>query len=309
MQNVLIKTICLSGLRTSPRPPREMPPLHQCILSLGMKRILTALVLIPLVLAAALLGQLWLVTLVSAAAAVLAGWEFLALTERKGAKPPIIAVLVALLALFAGGYEWPDQSTAILGLLSLALLVYCTFSSPVERVMADASASIFCLLYTGFTLTALPALREQTNGPSLLIFLLCVVWAGDIAAYYMGRALGRHKLAPTLSPNKTWEGALGSVAGSLLAAGGLVSLAHWLAQWDSSKLSFPDDLWYWLTVAVAVNVAAQLGDLTESALKRSAGVKDSGNLLPGHGGMLDRIDALLLAAPVLWYAQIIHQRF
>jgi phosphatidate cytidylyltransferase len=274
-----------------------------------MKRILTALALIPLVLAAALLGPLWLVTLVAAATAVLAGWEFLALTERKGAKPPLIAVLVAILALFAGGYELPDQSTAIFGLLSLALLVYCTFRSPVERVMADASASIVCLLYAGFTLTALPALREQSNGPSLLIFLLCVVWAGDIAAFYTGRTLGRHKLAPTLSPNKTWEGALGSVAGSLLAADGLVSLAHWLAQWDSARLSYPDDLWYWLTVAVVVNVAAQVGDLAESALKRSAGVKDSGNLLPGHGGMLDRIDALLLAAPVLWYAQIIHQRF
>lgn len=274
-----------------------------------MKRILTALVLIPLVLAIGLLGPIWLVTLLSAAAAVLAGWEFLALTERKGAKPPLVAVLVALLALFAGGYEWPEQSTAILGLLSLALLVYCIFRSPVERVMADASASIFCLLYTGFTLTTLPALRAQSNGPSLLIFLFCVVWAGDIAAYYIGRALGRHKLAPTLSPNKTWEGALGSVAGSLLVAGGLVSLAHWMAQWDAARLSFPDDLWYWLTVAVVVNVAAQVGDLTESALKRSAGVKDSGTLLPGHGGMLDRIDALLLAAPVLWYAQIIHQRF
>src|ERR1700691_756869 len=139
-----------------------------------MKRILTALVLIPLVLALAFLGPLWLVTLASAGVAAVAGWEFLGLTERKGAKPPLVAVLVAILVLFAGGYELPDQSTAILGLLSLALLVYCTFRSPVERVMADASASIFCLLYVGFTLTALPALREESNGPSLLIFLLCM---------------------------------------------------------------------------------------------------------------------------------------
>jgi phosphatidate cytidylyltransferase len=274
-----------------------------------MKRILTALVLIPLVLVIGFLGPLWLITLVTAGLAVLAGWEFLAITERKGAKPPFIAVLVAILALFAAGYEWPDQSTAILGSLGLALLVYCTFRSPVERVMADASASIFCQLYVGFTLTALPALREESNGPSLLIFLLCVVWAGDIAALYVGRALGRHKLAPALSPNKTWEGALGSVVGSLLAAGGLFELANWLAQWDSAKLSYPDEIWYWLVLAVGVNCAAQVGDLTESALKRSAGVKDSGTLLPGHGGVLDRIDALLLAAPVLWYAQVIHQRF
>jgi phosphatidate cytidylyltransferase len=218
-------------------------------------------------------------------------------------------VLVAILGLFIGTFEWPDQTTAVLGVLSLGLLVYCTFRSPVERMMPEAAISIFCLFYVGFTLVALPALREQANGPSLVAFLLCVVWAGDIAALYVGRAWGRHKLAPSLSPNKTWEGTLGSVAGSLLVTGGLLGLAAGLAQWDSTKLSYPEDVWYWLVLAVVVNVAAQVGDLAESALKRSAGVKDSGSLLPGHGGVLDRIDALLLAAPVLWYAQLIHQRF
>jgi phosphatidate cytidylyltransferase len=126
----------------------------------------------------------------------------------------------------------------------------------------------------------------------------------------VGRAWGRHKLAPTISPNKSWEGSLGSLAGSLLATGILIGLASFiLAQWNSAKLSFPDDIWYWLVLALVVNVAAQVGDLAESALKRSAGVKDSGSLLPGHGGVLDRVDALLLAAPVLWYALLIHQRF
>jgi phosphatidate cytidylyltransferase len=126
----------------------------------------------------------------------------------------------------------------------------------------------------------------------------------------VGRTLGRHKLAPRLSPNKTWEGAIGSVAGSLLAVGVLLALEHLLAvRFDSAKLSYPEDVWYYLVLAVVVNVAAQVGDLAESALKRAVGVKDSGTLLPGHGGVLDRIDALLLAAPVLWYAQVIHQRF
>jgi phosphatidate cytidylyltransferase len=137
-----------------------------------------------------------------------------------------------------------------------------------------------------------------------------VVWAGDIAALYIGRPFGRHKLAPTLSPNKTWEGAIASIAGSLLVAGGLLELSSYLARWNSVALSYADDVWwYWLILAVIVNIAAQVGDLAESALKRSAGVKDSGTLLPGHGGVLDRIDALLLAAPALWYAQLIHQRF
>lgn len=276
-----------------------------------MKRVLTAVILIPLVLLLVFLpaGWQWLFTLAVAGVAVLAAWEYVGLAEKEGFMPPRIAVAVALVALFVGSSLWPDWTAAIFGILSLALLVYCTFLSSVERVMADASASVFCLLYIGLTLNALPALREQTNGPSLVAFLLCVVWAGDIAALYVGRAFGRHKLAPTLSPNKSWEGALGSVLGSLLVTGGLLGLAALLQKHDSAILSYPDDAWYWLLLAVVVNVAAQVGDLVESALKRSAGVKDSGTLLPGHGGVLDRIDALLLAAPVLWYAQIVHLRF
>ncbi len=289
-----------------------------------MKRVLTALVLIPIVLVLVFLGPRWqwLFTLAVAAVAAMAGWEYMALSRRCGANPPRIATMVALLALFAVNFEWPDLTPALFGILGLALLVYCTFFKPVAETIADASASIFCLLYTGLTLIALPSLREEANGPSLLVFLLCVVWSGDTAAYYAGRAWGRHKMAPSLSPGKTWEGAIASVAGSAVIAAVLVSVAtimqepsnsavlSWLERtFPSAVLSYPDEMLYWLVLAVVINVAAQVGDLAESALKRSAGVKDSGNLLPGHGGVLDRIDALLLAGPVLWYAQVIHQRF
>jgi phosphatidate cytidylyltransferase len=129
-------------------------------------------------------------------------------------------------------------------------------------------------------------------------------------------------MAPKLSPGKSWEGAIASVAGSVLIGAVLVSLAtvmqepsnsaivSWLERvFPSAVLAYPDEIWYWVGLAAVINVAGQVGDLAESALKRSAGVKDSGNLLPGHGGVLDRIDALLLAGPVLWYAQVIHQRF
>jgi phosphatidate cytidylyltransferase len=276
-----------------------------------MKRVLTALILIPLVLALVFMGPRWhwLFMLATACVAAMAAWEFLAMADRGGAKPPRIAVILAVVLLFVGNYQWPDQSTAILGILCLALLIYCTFSSPVERMMPDVAISILCLFYTGFTLAALPALHDLGNGPSLVTFLFCVVWAGDIAALYVGRAWGRRKLAPSLSPNKTWEGTLGSLVGSLLAAGALLGLASYLETWDSARISYPEDVWYWLILAVVVNVAAQVGDLVESAFKRSVDVKDSGSLLPGHGGVLDRIDALLLAAPALWYAQLIHLRF
>jgi phosphatidate cytidylyltransferase len=279
-----------------------------------MKRVLTALILIPVVLLLVFLWpqSSWLFTLAVAAVAALAAWEFLGLAQNSGATPPRIAVLVAILALFACNLIWDqrDHTAAIVVVLSLALLVYCTFFRPVDMMLADASTSIFCFLYIGTTLITLPSLREEANGPSLVAFLLCAVWAGDMAALYVGRAWGRHKMAPSLSPNKTWEGALGSIAGSLLVTGALLGLAHLLmAQWNRAWLSYPEDLWYWLGMAVIINIAAQVGDLAESALKRSAGVKDSGSLLPGHGGVLDRIDALLLATPVLWYALLIHQRF
>ncbi len=289
-----------------------------------MKRLITAAVLIPVVLVLVFLGPRWqwLFTLAVAAVAALAGWEYLGLSRRCGANPPRIATMTALLALFAVNFEWPDLTPALFGILGLGLLVYCTFFKPVEETIADASASIFCLLYTGLTLIALPSLHEQANGPSLVVFLLFVVWAGDTAAYYAGRAWGRHKMAPKLSPGKTWEGAIASVVGSVAIAAALVGLASLMQEpansavlsslertFPSAVLSYPDEIWYWLVLAVIVNAAGQIGDLSESALKRSAGVKDSGSLLPGHGGVLDRIDALLLAGPVLWYAQVIHQRF
>jgi phosphatidate cytidylyltransferase len=277
-----------------------------------MKRVLTAAVLIPLVLVLVFLGPRWqwLFTLLTAVVASLASWEYLTLARLKGAEAPRLAVAIAILALFTATFLWPDQVASILGIISLTLLLVCTFSSPIARVLPDATNAVFCLIYTGFTLISLPALHAQHNGPSLVVFLLCVVWAGDIAALYIGRPFGRRKLAPTLSPNKTWEGSIASIAGSLLAAGGLLGISEYLAGWNSVALSYADEIWwYWLVLAVIVNIAAQVGDLAESALKRSAGVKDSGTLLPGHGGILDRIDALLLAAPALWYAQLIHQRF
>lgn len=280
-----------------------------------MKRVLTALVLIPIVLVLVFLPPHWqpLFTAATALVAALAAWEYMGLAKQTGANPPRVAVFIATLLLFAAWWQWqdPDQFLPAYGMLCIALLIYCTFASPIDRVLSDATSAIFCLFYTGLTLTAIPALREQTNGPSLVLFLLCTVWAGDIAALYAGSAFGRHKLAPSISPKKSWEGSIASVAGSVVVAAGLLEVGDLItAHWNSAALSYSEDSWgYWLALAVILNVAAQVGDLAESALKRSAGVKDSGSMLPGHGGILDRIDALLLAAPVLWYAQLIHHRF
>jgi phosphatidate cytidylyltransferase len=270
-----------------------------------MKRILTAVVLIPLVIVLVFLGPDWLVTLAAGLVALLAAWEYLGIAQAAGSNTPRIPVLLAIAFLFAFSFLWPDKLVATLGALSLGLLIYCAFSVPVADVLQAAANAVFCLMYTGFTLIALPALRSSEDGKSLVIFLLFAVWTGDVVALYVGRGLGKHKLAPKLSPNKTWEGAIGSVIGSLLITVLLMELAVQLARRDILTLSYPGTMFHWLLLALLVNVAAQVGDLAESGLKRSAGVKDSGTLLPGHGGVLDRIDALLLAAPVLWYAQVI----
>lgn len=276
-----------------------------------MQRILTAIVLIPLVLVVIFLSPRWplLLMCVVFAVSALALWEYLGLADAMGAKTPRIAVLVCLAILMAAIFTRPDLMASFTGALALALLILCAFRSPVNRVLADTAGSVFGLIYIGLSMSTLYLLSTQDNGPSLLLFLFLAVWSGDVAALYIGRAFGKRRLAPTLSPNKTWEGGVASVAGSVLITLLLLWVAQQLTAHSVEALFYPGTTAHWIGLAVLVNVGAQVGDLVESALKRGAGVKDSGHLLPGHGGMLDRIDALLLAAPLLWYAQLAQQSF
>lgn len=265
--------------------------------------------LIPLVLLLIFSNRFWLITLVAAAVAELAAWEYLGLADASGSKTPRVVVCLSIAALFACTFWRPDYVAPLIGALTFILFIVCAFRSPLPRVLPDTAYSVFGLLYIGLSFTTLPLLSAQENGPSLLLFLFLVVWSGDVVALYTGRAFGRRKLSPSISPNKTWEGSLGSVAGSVGVALLLLWLAASLARRNVDYLSYPGPVVHWVLLAVLLNIAAQVGDLIESAIKRGAGVKDSGSLLPGHGGVLDRIDALLLAAPVLWYAQLAQQSF
>jgi phosphatidate cytidylyltransferase len=274
-----------------------------------MKRVTTAAVLIPLVLLLLLKGSGFWVVALAALVAELAAWEYFSIADSHGSRIPLPLVLVSIAILFAATFRSPSLILPAIGGCSLVLLVFCSFRSPLERVLPDTAFSIFGLLYCGLTLATVPLLWFQQDGPSMLIFLFCIVWTGDIAALYIGRRFGRTKLAPHISPNKSWEGSAGSLAGSLLIAAGLVALSRALENRSIHTLHFAGSLAHWLVLAVLLNIFAQVGDLVESAIKRWAGVKDSGTMLPGHGGILDRIDALLLAAPALWYAQWIQQYF
>jgi len=289
-----------------------------------LKRIATAVVLIPIVLALVLRAPIPLLAVVAAIVALLTIHEFLKLTESYGVQPLrwptyiFVAVFFVLLSLNMGD-EKPLLATAgfvyALGFAAaIAPFVFLTIAMRREQLSSGypaAAASVFAFTYIALPLGMLVQLRQQWAGAFYLLYLLLVVWAGDIFAYFIGRSIGRHLMSPRISPKKTWEGAAASILASV--AIGWLMFAH--AEQISSTLfragliGRRDGMFGLekpamvpiLLLTVALNIAAQLGDLVESLIKRGAGVKDSGALLPGHGGMLDRIDALLFAAPVLWY--------
>lgn len=173
-----------------------------------------------------------------------------------------------------------------------------------------AAASSFAFAYIAIPMALLVQIRQQPAGAILVIFTLLVVWSGDIFAYFVGKAIGRHKMSPEISPNKTWEGAVASVVASVVIGtlwfqnGAAIStwfLQHGLIERRDGMFGLQQpSLLVIVVLSAIVNIAAQLGDLVESLIKRGAGVKDSGTILPGHGGMLDRVDAMLFAVPVVW---------
>lgn len=287
-----------------------------------MKRVLTAVVLIPLVLLAVFRAPAPLFAAIVAAVAVLAAREFVDLAKHYNVTPfgmPTYAGVVLIFAvLIIRTAQTPTIATETLFYITFATAVFGTFLYLVvgmlRRDLATsypaAAASVFAIGYTTIPLLLLANLRQQWAGAFLILYLFLVVWTGDTAAYYVGRAIGRHKMAPRISPGKTWEGGIASFLASI-GVGVLVFnyaqqisegllIAHLLDRWQGYFAPAPP-VSEIIVLSAFINITAQLGDLVESLLKRGAGVKDSGALLPGHGGMLDRIDALLFAVPVLWF--------
>jgi phosphatidate cytidylyltransferase len=174
----------------------------------------------------------------------------------------------------------------------------------------SAAASVSAFAYIVLPMTLLIEIRQMAAGAIWVIYTLLVVWAGDIFAYFVGKAVGRHRMSPAVSPKKTWEGAIASVAASVIvgtlwfqhAPGVSAALlrAGLIGRRDGIFALEHPQLLPIIVLSAIVNLAAQFGDLVESLIKRGAGVKDSGSILPGHGGMLDRIDAMLFAVPVVW---------
>ena len=265
-----------------------------------MSRIITALIVLPVLVASILIS--WLAPLFVALALtsmVLGLYEFWLLARRRGIKPDVVVGFAGAAALFTvfyfdRPYEAPVLLLLILPALTIAALVALMLrGAPFENMIASVGATVLGVMYVAFLGGHLVAVRmgfEQQRAAHLLSFFFLVIMGSDTGAYYTGRALGRHKLAPKISPGKTWEGALGGMAASLLMA---AAAHYWFFPELSLKVALP--------LAALMNVLGVLGDLTESALKRGAGAKDAAQILPGHGGLLDRLDSLLFNAPVIYY--------
>ena len=270
-----------------------------------MNRIITAAVALPILIASIIYPPLkFLFVALAVAAIVIALYEFWFLSKRVGAKPDVVVGYAATAAmLVAFFYDLPVLLVVIIPAFIIAAFVAEMLrGAPFDKMILSVGSTVLGVLYVamlgGHLISARTGFAEHAPGypesysisTHLLSFFFLVLMCSDTGAYYTGRALGRHKLAPNISPGKTWEGAVGGMAASLL----LAALAHF---WFFRELSLVAAL----ALAAVMNVLGVVGDLTESALKRGAKAKDAAQILPGHGGFLDRLDSLLFNAPLIYY--------
>ena len=267
-----------------------------------MARVVTAVILLPILVVSIIIPKLDLLFVLLAAAAMIGAlFEFWMLARKQQIRADRAAGLLGAVALFTifyftqpGGLPDPLMIQLILILLTIGSLTAAMLrGAPFDRMITSVGVTVLSVMYIvllGGHLIALRVGFAPQLSKHLLSFFFLVIMGADAAAYYGGRAFGRHKLAPNISPGKTWEGAIAGMLASLLLAAG----AHY---WFFPELPTK----FALILAALMNLVSVMGDLTESALKRSAGAKDTAHVLPGHGGILDRIDSLLFNAPVVYY--------
>ena len=284
------------------QPPKTKPKQILGGLPPAIARIITAAVLLPVLIVSILFAKLALLFVVLAGAALIAAMiEFWILARKQQIRADVVAGLLSAVALLTIFYFTQPGRLPDLLMLQLILLLLTAGTltaamlrgAPFERMIVSVGVTVLSVMYVALLGGHLIAVRvgfEPVLSRHLLGLFFLLLMGSDSAAYYGGRMFGRHKLAPSISPGKTWEGAIAGMLASLL----LAAAAHY---WFFLDLP----LKFAMPLAAVMNIVGVLGDLTESALKRSAGAKDTAQILPGHGGVLDRIDSLLFNAPVIYY--------
>jgi len=255
-----------------------------------VRRLLSTLILLPLFVWMVADGPVWVFGAVMVLAGALGQWEFTGMFERAGVRTFRLLGLVGG-SLVTASFALPVSERVVLTAVLLALLAVGLLRPPAARpAWEPVAVTLFGVCYVNWLLGYTFWLRDLEAGREWILLLVGVTWLGETAAYLVGSTVGRHKLAPAISPRKTVEGALAQLVMSVLAALGARATFFPALSLESA-----------VVVGLLLGVVGQAGDLLESAIKRSVGTKDTGRLIPGHGGMLDRVDSLLVNTPVLFY--------
>ena len=254
------------------------------------KRAISVLIALPIIVAVVWKGNPW-VMLLAAAWAILSTNEFYKLVSQSRGISPVgfFGMLWVALIIFNANYEWVPFE-AIMAAAVMIPLVILLWRKGKEQAFASWAWTVGGILYIGLLLSYYVSLRNLENGMGWVFLALLCTFASDISAYLVGGAIGKHKLAPYVSPNKTWEGCAGGLIGSVILSVAVVLV-----------FGLPIDIFQAVLLGVLVSVIGQLGDLVKSLFKRNMAVKDSGQALPGHGGFLDRMDSVAFAGVAVYY--------
>ncbi len=257
------------------------------------RRLYSALLFIPLLYVGIRYSPPWLFSLLIGAIALFALWEFLSLyfSNTGSLSPKVLSCFAAALLLIGMNEGLPHVLlVSLLGMVAIIMAGFCISPVHTKQRLPDWAAYIFGVLYVGLLLGHYSLLRNLEQGVALVFFVIIVTWLSDTGGFFVGKTMGKHPLAPTLSPKKTIEGLLGGVLFSVI--GGIISHFTFVPFFSLGQC---------MILGVSLALLGALGDLAESAIKRSVRVKDSGTIIPGHGGVLDRIDSLLFSGPAMYY--------
>jgi phosphatidate cytidylyltransferase len=264
-------------------------------------RVITGAVGVPLIILAIWFGDPWpWFTLLIAVAALAGTYEFYQMVNFDRREPLIyLGLLWALALVLSPHYRSPNVLPLVITATTLISLICLLYRPSREKAFRNWAWTIVGALYVGWMLSYWLSLRGLEDGRNWVYLAMLTTFANDTGAYFIGRAKGKHKLASAISPSKTWEGAIGGLVCAILGAVVIVTVLNLI----SFKLGLPFVFKYWQIILLGflVGLFAQLGDLVESLLKRTMEVKESGNLLPGHGGVLDRLDSLIFVGAVVYY--------